>query len=77
MTAALAGESPGSFSFPGSDVQRAPICAQSGKKPGPRCTEVTTELFLPGTVPTEECKEHLRPGERDVPGPAGEDVLRD
>ena len=79
MAAALAGEGAGQFEFPGSDVVRAPICARSGKKPGPRCTEVITELFLPGTVPTHECDEHQRPGERDVPGllPSGEDVLRD
>lgn len=79
MSAALAGEGAGSFSFPGSDVVRVPICALSGKKPGLRCTELVEEVFLPGTTPTQQCDEHLRPGERDVPGglPGGDDVLKD
>ena len=79
MTAALNGEGAGHFEFPGSDVVAVPICAMSGRKPGPRCTQVMTEIFLPGTAPTVECAEHQRPGERDVPGllPSGEDVLKD
>ncbi len=37
-------------------VERA-VCAVSGKLPGPHCPTVT-ELFIPGTEPTEHCDIH-------------------
>ncbi|MDH5717917.1 MAG: PBP1A family penicillin-binding protein [Spirochaetia bacterium] len=33
------------------------ICPVSGKQPGLRCTELITELFIPGTEPNELCEE--------------------
>jgi len=58
MNLALRNERVRNFSFPGSNVQRAEICALSGKLPGEKCHETVVEMFLPGTVPTEICDEH-------------------
>lgn len=44
------------FYRPDGLVERA-VCAVSGKLPGPHCPTVT-ELFIPGTEPTEHCDIH-------------------
>ncbi len=35
------------------------VCASSGRLPGPGCTHLKTELFLPGTEPHEPCPFHV------------------
>ncbi|MCX7680630.1 MAG: transglycosylase domain-containing protein, partial [Anaerolineae bacterium] len=44
------------FHRPDGLVERA-VCAVSGKLPGPHCPTVT-EIFIPGTEPTEHCDIH-------------------
>jgi penicillin-binding protein 1C len=44
------------------------ICAQTGLRPGPRCSHVVEERFAPGSVPSEPCEAHDE--RRDVMLPA-------
>jgi penicillin-binding protein 1C len=47
-----------SFAPPAGLVSRD-VCALSGRLPGPGCTHLKTELFLPGTEPHEPCPFHV------------------
>lgn len=46
------------FPLPPSAVTRE-VCALSGRLPGPGCTHLKSEYFLPGTEPTELCPFHV------------------
>jgi len=46
------------FPLPPNAVTRE-VCALSGRLPGPGCTHVKSEYFLPGTEPTDPCPFHV------------------
>jgi hypothetical protein len=56
MEYALRDEPPAAFTRPEGLIERS-VCALSGKRPTDHCP-TTTELFIPGTEPTEECSIH-------------------
>jgi len=56
MEYALRDEPPAAFTRPEGLIERS-VCALSGKRPTDHCP-TTTELFVPGTEPTEECSIH-------------------
>jgi membrane carboxypeptidase/penicillin-binding protein PbpC len=56
MEYALKDEAPAPFTRPEGLIERA-VCAVSGKQPTQHCPTVT-ELFIPGTEPTEQCDIH-------------------
>ncbi len=49
------------FPLPPGAVTRE-VCALSGRRPGPGCTHLKSEYFIPGTEPVEPCPFHV-----DVP----------
>jgi penicillin-binding protein 1C len=49
----------GSFEPP-SGIETATICPASGQRPGAHCPAPRSEVFLPGTVPTDTCTVHRR-----------------
>jgi penicillin-binding protein 1C len=49
----------GSFEPP-SGIETATICPASGQRPGAYCPAPRSEVFLPGTVPTDTCTVHRR-----------------
>ncbi|MBL9039765.1 MAG: hypothetical protein JNG84_14710, partial [Archangium sp.] len=56
------------------DAVHVEVCALSGRRPGPGCPHVKSEMFLPGTEPHESCPFHApvkldaRTGLRAGPG---------
>jgi len=53
---------PGSFPNPSlKNISSVSICALSGLGPSPDCIDNITELFLPGTAPTDICSIHSDP----------------
>lgn len=60
MNAAHAGLEPVDFERP-KDIVDVTICRRSGRLPGPDCPpgEITTDVFLRGTEPTEVCTTHV------------------
>ncbi|MCB1327073.1 MAG: PBP1A family penicillin-binding protein [Spirochaetales bacterium] len=80
MHRALAGEPGGRFEFEGSTAYSVEICESTGALPGRRCPRRMTELFLPGTAPTEANDElEAGAGQDGVPAVIidDEDVLTD
>lgn len=59
MEAALKGRPVREFQRPKGLVE-VEVCALSGLLPGPDCPHRATELFLPGTEPTQTCTLHQR-----------------
>jgi penicillin-binding protein 1C len=49
----------GEFELP-STIERAMICPVGGKRPSRICPTRRTEMFLPGTAPTDTCDVHQR-----------------
>jgi penicillin-binding protein 1C len=39
-------------------LDTAPVCAESGMRPGPHCPHVVLERFEPGTAPEHRCDQH-------------------
>ncbi len=65
---ALQGEPAGRYRFPGSRVTRVAVSERSGKRMGPLCSDAISEMFLPGTAPTQLCTGDGPPDLRDLPG---------
>lgn len=51
---------PAALEFPApANATHLEVCALSGRRPGPGCTHVRSELFLKGTEPSEACPFHV------------------
>jgi penicillin-binding protein 1B len=47
-------------------IVSAEICEESGKRPGPFCTDVRNDVFIAGTEPAGECDRHTLSGDRYI-----------
>ena len=65
------GQPPEDFAVPPGLVQQ-PVCARSGKLPGPACRKTITEWFMKGKAPAERCGVHR---EFLVRGPDGREKM--